>query len=65
MATAAKEEGMTTHTRLAHTSLLGKKVGAFCATKTLCCANVRIVTTMNEQLDNGEVSGEVNGLATE
>jgi len=31
---------MTTHTRLAHTSLLGKKAGAFCATRLLRCVIV-------------------------
>lgn len=59
-----KEEWMTMRTRLVRTSLLGKKVGAFCATKSLSCASAKSVI-VNKQLDNGEVSGEVNGLATE
>ena len=50
---------MTMRTRLARTSLLGRKANALIAMRLLRCVIV------NKQLDNGEVSGEVNGLATE
>ena len=50
---------MTTHTRLVHTSLLGKKVGAMFATKTSSSVNVRSVIPVSNRGFDQEIRWRV------